>query len=174
MRVDCKLCTVSRDNSIHFWHTTMILLTFVDHDQKRTSTDFGVKRSKFKVKFEYLNFGPFIHNSISFRQAMMILHTCAYLYFGVSGSNVQFDEIRTLHCLHTQYPLYEVVGGGGGWYAGFTIAVCLLKSGFFTTSPFPFDLRNNNDTSRVDNAYDPRILLILGPKGQDYIWTSNF
>ena len=40
------------DNSISFWHTIIILDTWVDYDPRRTSIDFGVKRSKVKVIFE--------------------------------------------------------------------------------------------------------------------------
>ena len=61
-----------------FWHTIMILQRCNRHDMRRTSIDFGVNRSKVKVKFGLLPFLlPFLlDNSISFWHTMVILHTC--------------------------------------------------------------------------------------------------
>ena len=46
-----KFASFLHNNSITFWHTMMILHTCVDHGIKRTSIDFGLNRSKLKVKF---------------------------------------------------------------------------------------------------------------------------
>ena len=59
-----QICTLKfawfpHDNSITFWHTIMILHTWVDHDPRSTSIDFGINRSKVKVKSRTLNFVPF-------------------------------------------------------------------------------------------------------------------
>ena len=39
------------DDSISFWHTLIILHTFIEHDPRKTSIDFGIKRSKVKAIF---------------------------------------------------------------------------------------------------------------------------
>ena len=46
-------------NSISFWHTMIILHTHIAYDQRNTPIDFGVKRSKFKVKFGLQTFNTF-------------------------------------------------------------------------------------------------------------------
>ena len=66
------------DNSITFWHTMMILKTWVYHNPRRTSIDFGVNRSKVKVKFglkTLYRFRTITPGTITFSNTMMILHT---------------------------------------------------------------------------------------------------
>ena len=72
----------------------MILHTCIDHDQRRTTIDFGVKG---QGHIWTLNFLPFTHdNSISVWHTMMILHTCIHHHprrtsidFGVKWSEVK-------------------------------------------------------------------------------------
>ena len=56
-----EVCIVSTyyNNFISFWHELMILNTCVDHDPRRTSTDFGVNTSKVKVIFGLWTFYSF-------------------------------------------------------------------------------------------------------------------
>ena len=87
----------------------MILHTWVDHDPRRTSIDFWVNRSNFKVNLGLINFVPFPHNnSITFWHTIMILLTCVdhdqwrtSIDFGVNRSKVKvkidFELCKTLH-----------------------------------------------------------------------------
>ena len=62
------------NNSFSFRLTIKILHTCVDHDPRRTSSDFGVKGQS---RIWTSNFLPFLHdNSISFWLTMMVLHMC--------------------------------------------------------------------------------------------------
>ena len=62
-------------NYISFWPTMMLLHTCIAHNWRKTPIDFGVNRSKVKVKLGLKTFVPFpLHNSITFWHTM-ILHT---------------------------------------------------------------------------------------------------
>ena len=120
------------DNSISFWHTMMILHTciahdwWIAHDWRNTSIDFGVKKSKVKVKsltlkfeslphdnssalktsidFRVKNFAPFPHNNpIIFWHTMMILDACVARYLrstsidlGLRGQRSRSDLVFEL------------------------------------------------------------------------------
>ena len=92
-----KLAPFRHDNAVTLWY----FKRRVDHDQRRPSIDFKVKGQIWTS-----NFVPFLHNSISHRQTIMILHTSWSwskedpYWFEVKEVNGQ-GHFRTLHCFHT-------------------------------------------------------------------------
>ena len=55
-------------------------------------------------------------------------------------------------------------------YLSIRLTICLWKSGFCMTTPFPFDLPYFTHVLTMTWGWP---LLILGSKGQGQIWTSN-
>ena len=115
---------IPHDNYISFWYTMMILHTWVDHDPRRTSIDFGSIGPRSRSYLD-MNFLPFPHdNSISFCHTMMILHTCT-----------DHDPRRTSMDLGVNRSNAKVIFGLWTFYRVYVIA------------PFRFLSAYNDDTS---------------------------
>ena len=96
-------------NSISFWHTIMILHTWIDHDPRRT-TSLMILESRSQGHIWTLNFAPFPHNhSIIFWHTMMVLDAFVACdpeehpyWFWVKRSKVKVRfSVQTFHHFHT-------------------------------------------------------------------------
>ena len=125
------------DNTFSFWPTMMILHTCVDHDPRRTSLDFEVKRSRSNRTSNFLSFPH--DTSISFWHALMIPPTYHMSYvdhdpkrtfidFGIKAQGhdwflnfVPFLHNNSFYFWHTMIILdifLTILVTQGDWFSG--------------------------------------------------------
>ena len=88
------------NNSTTYWHTVMILHTWVGHDPRRNSSSLGLGQGQIRT----LNFAKFSHNNcIIFWPTMMILDVCDVCDPRINPIDFEVKTWKVWICCHGGY-----------------------------------------------------------------------